>query len=97
MISIVTAFVTTVVIAVRDRAVTEPFSERVIVMNKGFLIEAMPYKDGAQWQLAGRISKDGREHKFVRADKFSDQDECADIAISKGQLIVDQSGERIFG
>ena len=30
---------TTVVIAVRDRAVTEPFSERVIVMNKGFLIE----------------------------------------------------------
>jgi len=30
---------TTVVIAVRDRSVTEPFSERVIVMNKGFLIE----------------------------------------------------------
>ena len=26
---------------------------------KGFQIEARPYKDGAQWQLAGRISKDG--------------------------------------
>jgi hypothetical protein len=63
---------------------------------KGYLIEAMPYKDGAQWQLAGRITKDGREHKFVRADKFSDRDEASDIAISKGQLIVDQSGERIF-
>ena len=64
---------------------------------KGFLIEATPYKDGAQWQLAGRITKDGREHKFVRADKFSSKDEAADIAISKGQLIIDQSGERIFG
>ncbi len=64
---------------------------------KGFLIEAAPYKDGAQWQLAGRISKEGREHKFVRADKFTSRDEAADIAISKGQLIIDQSGERIFG
>lgn len=64
---------------------------------KGYLIEALPYKDGGQWQLAGRISRDGKEHKFVRADKFSDRDEAADIAISKGQLIVDQSGDRIFG
>jgi hypothetical protein len=63
---------------------------------KGFVIDAVPYKDGGQWQLAGRISKDGKEHKFVRADKFSSQEEAADIAISKGQLIVDQSGERMF-
>ena len=64
---------------------------------KGYLIEATPYKEGGQWQLAGQISKDGRQHKFVRADKFTSKDEAADIAISKGQLIVDQSGERIFG
>ena len=63
---------------------------------KGFLIEAAPYKDGGQWQLAGRISKDGHEHTFVRADKFTSKDEAADIAISKGQMIIDQSGERIF-
>jgi hypothetical protein len=63
---------------------------------KGFVIDAMPYKDGGQWQLAGRISKDGKEHKFVRADKFASLDECAECAISKGQLIVDQSGERMF-
>ncbi len=63
---------------------------------KGFMIEALPYKDGGQWQLAGRISKDGKEHKFIRADKFSDQQECAECAISKAQLIIDQSGERIF-
>ena len=66
------------------------------VEYKGYLIEASPYKDGGQWQLAGRISKDGKEHKFVRADKFSDKNEAADIAISKGQLIVDQSGDRMF-
>jgi hypothetical protein len=64
--------------------------------HKGFLIEAMPYKEGGQWQLAGRISKAGKEHRFVRADKFSSAEEAADIALSKGQLIVDQSGERIF-
>ena len=63
---------------------------------KGYLIEATPYKDGSQWQLAGRISKDCMEHRFVRADKFSDKDEAADIAISKGQLIVDQSADRMF-
>jgi hypothetical protein len=63
---------------------------------KGYVIDAMPYKDGGQWQLAGRITKDGQEHKFVRADKFTSADECAECAISKGQLIVDQSGERMF-
>ena len=63
---------------------------------KGFMIEARPYKDGSQWQLAGRISKDGKVHDFVRADKFSSKEEAADIAMSKGQLIIDQSGERMF-
>jgi hypothetical protein len=63
---------------------------------KGYLIEAKPYKDGGQWQLAGRISKDGKVHDFVRADKFSSLEEAADIALSKGQLMVDQSGERMF-
>jgi hypothetical protein len=63
---------------------------------KGFMIEAAPYRDGGQWQLAGVISKDGKSHRFVRADKFSDRDEAADIAMSKGQLIVDQLGDGMF-
>jgi hypothetical protein len=67
---------------------------------KGFLIEATPFADGSQFQLAGVISKtiDGvrKEHKFIRADKFQSRDDAADIAISKGQLIVDQSGDRMF-
>jgi hypothetical protein len=63
---------------------------------KGFMIEAAPYKDGGQWQLAGVITKNGKSHRFVRADKFSDRDEAADIAVSKGQLIVDQLGDGMF-
>jgi hypothetical protein len=67
---------------------------------KGYLIEAVPYKDGGQFQLAGIISKEiageKKTHRFVRADKFTDKNEAADIAISKGQLIIDQSGDRIF-
>ncbi len=63
---------------------------------KGFLITAAPYKEGGQYQLAGMISKDGKLHRFVRADKFSDSEEAAEFAIAKGQLIVDQQGERMF-
>ena len=37
-----------------------------------------------------------KEHRFVRADRFSDEDAAADHAIMKGQQIVDQLGERIF-
>ena len=64
---------------------------------KGYLIEARPFKEGGQYQLAGRISKDGKEHNFIRADKFSDAESAAEIAIAKGQLIVDQMGDRMFG
>jgi hypothetical protein len=68
---------------------------------KGYVIEATPYKEGGQFQLAGVISKsvggEMKSHRFVRADKFTDKDEAADVAISKGQLIVDQSGDRLFG
>jgi hypothetical protein len=63
---------------------------------KGFTITAEPYKEGGQYQLAGVISKDGKTYRFVRADRFSDVGEAADIALTKGQLIVDEQGERIF-
>ena len=66
------------------------------VEYKGFTIEARPYKEGGQFQLAGEILKDGKTYRFVRADKFTDKVEAADIAIAKGQLIIDQQGESIF-
>jgi hypothetical protein len=63
---------------------------------KGYLISAEPYKDGGQYQLAGTVSKEGKSHRFVRADKFTDAGEAAEFAIAKGQLIVDQQGDRMF-
>jgi len=68
--------------------------------HKGFIIRAMPYKEGGQFQTAGTISKevDGqmKEYKFVRADRFSTLEEAADLALSKGRQIVDEQSERMF-
>lgn len=64
--------------------------------HKGFMIEAQPYKDGGQFQLAGTISKDGKSHRFVRADKFSSMDEAAEFALVKGRQIIDEQGERLL-
>jgi hypothetical protein len=68
---------------------------------KGFTIEARPYKEGGQFQLAGVIAKevDGvrKEHKFVRADRFSGADEAAEFALSKGRQIIDERGDKVFG
>ena len=68
--------------------------------HKGFTIEAMPYKEGGQFQLAGVISKeiDGvrKEHRYVRADRFTSIDEAAEIALVKGRQIIDEQGENIF-
>lgn len=69
--------------------------------HKGFTIEARPYKEGGQFQLAGVISKeiDGvrKEHKYVRADRFTSIDEAAEIALVKGRQIIDEQGERLLG
>lgn len=85
-----------------DKSVT---SETVQVAKKqleynGFLIKATPYKEGGQWQTCGVVSKTiddaVKEHRFIRADRFSDEGSAGDHAILKGQQIVDQVGERIF-
>ena len=70
------------------------------VEYNGFTVKATPYKEGGQWQTCGTVSRtiDGavKEHRFIRADRFSDEDSAADHAILKGQQIVDQVGERVF-
>jgi len=63
---------------------------------KGYLIVATPFKATGGWQLAGSVAKDGKTHKFIRADQFTSKDEAEQFAISKGQLIVDQMGEAMF-
>ena len=68
--------------------------------HKGFIIEARPYKEGGQFQVAGVIRKDEsgvvREHKFIRADRFMTLEDAADFSLAKGRQIVDEQGERLF-
>jgi hypothetical protein len=68
---------------------------------KGFTIAATPYKNDGQYQTSGVVSKeiDGvlKEHRFVRADRFAALDDAVDVSLRKGQQIVDEQGERIFG
>lgn len=70
------------------------------VEHNGFRIEAQPYAEAGQYQLAGTISKevDGtrKEHRFVRADRFSSIDDAAEYTILKGRQIIDQQGDRLF-
>jgi hypothetical protein len=71
-----------------------------VVDYKGFTIKATPYQEAGQYQTCGVVSRevDGaiKEHRFIRADRFSDEDSAADHAILKGQQMVDQVGEAMF-
>jgi hypothetical protein len=66
----------------------------------GFRILAEPYKEGSQYQLAGRIVKvvggETKEHRFVRADRFASLDEAAEFALQKARKIIDERGDRVF-
>ncbi len=68
----------------------------------GFTIRATPYKaDGAVPGPAGcrtrrRSAGNSKEHRFVRADRFASQNEAADMALKKGQQIVNEQGDRMF-
>jgi hypothetical protein len=71
------------------------------IEHKGFTIRATPFKAEGQFQCCGVVVKeiDGvvKEHRFIRADRFVSVDDAADIALRKGQQLVDEQGERIFG
>ena len=77
-----------------------PAADQHGIEHKGFTIEARPYKDGGQYQLAGLVWKevDGvrKEHRFIRADRFSGAEEAATIALMKGRQMIDERGERLF-
>lgn len=66
----------------------------------GFTIEPAPYAAEGQYQVAGFVRKvvDGetKEHKFVRADRFSSMEEAVTFSVMKAKQIIDQMGEKIF-
>ncbi len=71
------------------------------IEHKGFTISATPYKTDGQYQTCGVVSKEVggvmKEHKFIRADRFAGLDDAVEVSLKKGQQIVDEQGERIFG
>jgi hypothetical protein len=71
------------------------------IEHKGFTIRATPFKAEGQFQTAGTITKeiDGevKEHKFIRADRFASLDDAMSLSLRKGQQLVDEQGERLFG
>ena len=81
-----------------DASESEPAKQ---VEHKGFTIVATPFRNEGQYQTCGVISKeiDGemKEHKFIRADRFAGLDDAVDVSIRKGQQMVDEQGDRIFG
>lgn len=67
---------------------------------KDCLIYAEPMAEAGQWRLAGRIVKgDGeaaKEHKFIRADIFSNRDEVEAATLRKARQIIDEQGAALF-
>jgi hypothetical protein len=68
---------------------------------KGYAIMALPMAEGGQFRVAGTICKtvngEEKQHKFIRADVFTDKDEAIAATLRKAQVIVDQNGDRMFG
>jgi len=67
----------------------------------GYHIRATPFKEAGQYQSCGVISKqiagELREHRFVRADRFSGLEDAVAMIHAKGRQIIDEQGDRIFG
>jgi len=68
--------------------------------HEGYVIRAMPFKEGGQYQTAGVIVKevDGvlREHRFIRADRFASLEDASEFTLAKGRQIIEQNQGRVF-
>ena len=71
------------------------------VEYNGFQIQPTPFVEGGQYQTCGVISKEIggeiRQHRFIRADRFASQEDAISVSIRKGQQMIDEQGERLFG
>jgi hypothetical protein len=80
---------------------TQPEKASEPVEYKGYIIRAVPFKSGGQYQTAGTIERetDGvrQEHRFIRADAFASYEDAVNFTLGKARQIVDLQGERMFG
>ncbi|MEP3436449.1 MAG: HlyU family transcriptional regulator [Hoeflea sp.] len=67
---------------------------------KDCLIYTEPMAEGGQWRVAGRIVKgegaEVKEHKFIRADIFSNKEEVEAATLRKARQIIDEQGAALF-
>lgn len=70
------------------------------VEYNGYTIQAAPQRQSSGWNTAGVIKKefpDGmREHRFIRVDTHTSQDDAVAFSVLKAQQIIDEQGDRLF-
>ncbi|MGR5117671.1 HlyU family transcriptional regulator [Vibrio astriarenae] len=70
------------------------------VEYKGFNIYQEPVKEGGQYRIAGRITKDFdgeiKEHRFIRSDVVASKDDANELMLNKAKMFIDQMGDNIF-
>ena len=75
--------------------------EAAAVVYRDFKIIPKPIRQGGQFLTAGTIAKDfpdGRkEHRFVRADTHSSEEDASRLMVQKAQRLIDEMGDRLFG
>lgn len=64
------------------------------VSYKDCTIVPAPLNEGGQWRVAGKISKvvggETVDRSFIRADLCMSREEAVEVALRKGQQIIDQ-------
>lgn len=83
----------------REAEPAEPKTAATIE-HEGYVVHATPYKEAGQWQLCGVVAKEiggeMREHRFVRADRFTDVDTAVEMVFVKARQIIAEQGDRLF-
>jgi len=71
------------------------------VTHGDYTIHPESFQNSGHWITAARISRqfsDGaRDHNLIRADMFPTEGTANECAIRKAILLIDETGEKLFG
>lgn len=71
------------------------------VEYKDCFIVASPMKDGGQFRVCGKITKEingeEKEHTLIRADTLPSLEQANEMTIRKAKQVIDEQGDSIFG
>jgi hypothetical protein len=67
---------------------------------KGYLIYPQATEEGGQYRISGSITKtinqELKTHRFIRSDVVSSEGDANKIMLSKSQMFIDQTGDKMF-